>query len=322
MSRVGLHFALLLAPALFALGQGPSKPEVAPDGRYQAGDFQVDAVGACRYDERSIDCWDMKGVRQDDLTAQVRRVFDSSNGLDLALKIGKKNRLLVLSSSGGSASYSVELAGGEYGQTYSASGQGPRHLQMIRSATDFDTKTAGVIFNHFNAVISALYLLTFRRGEKGSFQGIDFEVGATQALETPKPRKGFGVEYGQSYGLPQWGNHWSVVLGANPISDASRLTINPVGADGKPILYVDAKGNPASAIDFLNSVPKRNAGGYVPTPSSQKFAPAMFVVGSPSVTGAYVYQTNVNPSKIKALQITTSQQRRVLFEGFPLDPKG
>jgi hypothetical protein len=243
------------------------------------------------------------------------------NGGNVTFRFGKKNRVVVmLSPPDGSGNFELPEQSG-INTLYWGSDDKLR-VSGVRVEANSEDKTVGLIASIPTKPVNAK--LALKTGEKADVDGVVFEVGSIKTSKPPENRNMY-----DGYGMPQpaVGSYWSVILAAKPgDSQYYNLTFGAFDQDLKPIRYVDLKGNPISAVTFLDLGGRPDNGYPGPTGpgAAKKEKPrcAMAqVFPSTVVAGAQALTMNVNPEKVAYLVITKQKQKRILFKDIPLDPK-
>jgi|GEM_PF-3368735 len=316
----------LAALPLVLVVQEP-KPDETVAKRFTRGDFVVEGLGVCAIGESEVSCWDMDGRRSPSLTEQIRAGLLGRGNNDMSFRFGKKNRYLVVrrSASQPSASYQVN---GQYSNNFSFdySSNGPVVELLRLSADSADTEATVTAMIH-GLEPGRTIDLPLRVGERVQFEGSEFEVGPSEEIKV-------GPAPAQPNVPPRWGKQWRIYLGQGEANRYGNFNLVPVGADNKPIIYVDKKGDPVSAVEFLRAMPKPDAARNsavnfgrwypgMPVDPNAKYQEVRLLMNSEqTVRGATTVVSNVNPRYIRALRFSATPTRRVAITGFPLDPRG
>lgn len=305
----------------------------AVGGRYEAGNLSVQTLGACSYTVDAISCWDLEGKPSPSLSERLESHYLGSNGNDLQFKFRRKNRLVVVRTTGmngNSVSLQTDQGGyGGSGQIYDSQGQ--TSLQWLNLAVDSSATTANIQATVYNASLVKNLDLNFRKGEKAVFQGSNIEIGSATPLPKVKRRgdrpryEVFDGQRGYGYiaeGRDQ-GSWWTIAIGADPVAGGQMLGISqPMDKTGKPILYVDKDGKIVSPVKYLESVPKDPNGQVIyGATQSSKYFQARFQSANSNVPSTQTILTNIDPSEIAKVRLSYNPPTVVRFTDIPLDPK-
>lgn len=289
-------------------------------------DRKIEALGVCSFSPEAINCWDMEGKPAPAWSNKLVTYFQGSNGSDFSIRFKKKNRLVVFRMTGpDSTSYTIQSARGNYsGAGQISDNSTTETLFWSKVTADPEQTETEMYVNPYMRSEFKSFDLPFKVGEKGTFQGVNFEMGNWKPNPRPKNaanmlNQGFGGSgiYNPG-GMYLQGASWTFVLGME--GGPTNFSYQPVGKDGQIIRYVDAKGAPVSAVKYLEGS-NNAAPNFGNPPQNSKYFPAMVQGTGQSVPGAFTMLTNVNPKSISAIKVGYSRQIRMLFSGFPLDPK-
>lgn len=326
MRKSTLATILVFSAGIAAAHQSRIAQEVAPGGHYDVGNgISVDALGACSFDNEGLHCWDMDGKSNTTWGERIQGYYLGGNN-DLQFKLRRKNRLLVLKMTGQNGGISIQGPNGGYGQSgqISDSSMGTT-IYWIGLGFDPQDKVGQVQINSYNQNSTTTKDIPLKKGQTVTFEGVKIEIGAVEPAKEGQGVQPFDGSYFVTNNSSLRGANritqkaWSLILGYDATANSPSFGYQPLDKDGKPILYVDAKGNAISAVQFLEQNP--NPRGFGMPQQSSKYFPVRVEQRNSSVPGAMSMFMNVNPEKVSALRLTASHQRLIRFEGFPLDPK-
>jgi hypothetical protein len=308
------------------LAQGAKGPDVTVAKRYVSDlGFTIEGLGACAITPDTVQCWDMEGRADSDLSERIRAYYLVNQHAQITFRFGRKTRYLVVRSSRSGFGVNFQNANGSHlsATSFSNSGEGPA-IQWVRVEAEKEAKEASVIAQLGDVAPPNRVEIPFKAGQRANVVGIQIEVG--RVADEPKKKdappqgtfsggnafRGFGIE----------GRAWNVVMGIERGGSQAALGgFDVIGLDGRLIAYVDRKGNPVSGVEYLRA----NPGGYPTSPPSEgrpnPYINAVFQSTGWQAAGASIYQTNVNPAKIGALRVTATLTQQVQITDFPLDPR-
>lgn len=298
---------------IFAQTQLPS-----PSRSAKVGDRNFDAAGVCEANPEGVKCWDLDRKPLPSAEENLRSL--SANGTDLTFRIGKKNRYLVVRRPR-DFNLNYRLSISDYAG-YISNYQGDPVYDFIKVAVDGslpDVSLSAQVWVPADRDVD----VPMQEGSKANIEGRTLEIGKA-SLGKGNPQAPGMFPMGQSVPSPHpW---WSVIMGIDgDLSQGLNWGMTPIGRDGKPIAYVDAKGEPMSAVKAMSEgvSPDPFNGGYVlpdmqGTPGKK---PKAFVAyfRSNGYGSAFRSDTNVNPRSIAAIRIKWSRPVTVALGPFPLD---
>ncbi|RYG49154.1 hypothetical protein EON79_02300 [bacterium] len=280
---------------------------------------KIEVVGVCQIDTDATACWKTDGTPDIELTRQIENYYEAQVHADLRFVPGAKHRYAVFRRPRDTYAYVTDKKGGFLGTT--DQGSTDLFLQWARATVDPETKS----FEIFMVVPFAKPLtpaeIPFREGAKLEYQGTSFQLGPIRPQEG-----GFRNSFGGGFdpaGIgtnPGWKVDWLQKADSPMQMD---FAFTPIGKDGKPILYVDTKGNPLSETQYLQALAEASVqvggGVHAARPAPAAFTPANNFFGNPQ--RGYSFQTNVAPGRLASIRITASERLRIRFGGLPTDPK-
>lgn len=234
---------LYAAPLLALFAQAPERTATFTNGA-------AEALGTCDVRPESIACWDLDGKPAPELASSLRSSL--SNGGDVSFRLGKKNRTLaVCRPQAMPLSYHV----GENNSVYASSTYNMNPVfDFIRVAVE-PSETSAVL--SLSATIQSPQDLEipFREGSKAEIEGRTLEIGppAKAGKNDPPPNN--------PYGRPVPGESWIVPVSLSGDPNTGYWNYTPLDAASQPIRYVDAKGQPITALKALALEPTLQPGG-------------------------------------------------------------
>ncbi len=290
--------------------------DAVADGAYKLPDGSVTSlIGVCRYDESEISCWDGKGTVDASLTQKVIAYYIQSNDQGIPVALHKKNRIIVFSKPGRQLTLQMStLQENNYGMTALTPNDGDLTWAAVKSPRSA-TKT-DVLLSIYGIPGPTPVVAPFVEGRKIHYDGKVIEMGGSR----PSPLRNVSP---YAWGMGSWNGNspekwWTYYLGVDPPTQSlSSLYATPLNRKGRPILFVDSKGNP---------VEKPKGATFVPPPIPPSGGAATFASPATMTPGIWngstvFLNTNVNPAAVGFLQISSSRQLRVLFRDVPLEPR-
>jgi hypothetical protein len=153
---------------------------------------------------------------------------------------------------------------------------------------------------------------------------VEYEVGSNRPYKVPSPDSN-RRDYLDAR-LSNANKYWTTDLRLSTTNlppQYGRFSV--CDSEKQPILYVDRKGNPVSPVTYLSDPEPDNIynriGFLQPTREKtlHKYVKSVFIPLQ-TVAGVTTYLTNIDPSKIGLLQISTFTKKVVQFAEIPLDP--
>ncbi|HWA84160.1 MAG TPA: hypothetical protein VG820_12025 [Fimbriimonadaceae bacterium] len=283
---------------------------------YQGDGLKFQGIGVCEVRPDKVSCWNMDGAADPDLTKQVDDYYRTNANAEISFRFGRKNRLLVVAKQPSrEINVNYQSVGGNYAAMAGYSQNG-LPFDLVNMAADASQSEVGIVVNLYGLPGPTPVVVPFKKGETATYGGVQIEVGAYTPV---KPEEGTNP-----YGLPTSGKNCRVVLGTE--SQGTRVSAygysySALDGQGKPIRYVDKNGEPVSDMKVLEDASPATNPRFPGASPSSKYPSAHFQAGSPSTAGATSFYTNVNPARIGSLKIYASSQKRILINGFPLDPR-
>ncbi|MFY9234741.1 MAG: hypothetical protein WAO58_09815 [Fimbriimonadaceae bacterium] len=289
--------------------QQADRPTTRVKGRYQGENgFLIEGIGVCSATDSTVECWDMDGRLNPELTERVRANF-IANRATIPLAFGRKNRFLAVRQSvGSSASLRIEGANYQWSHTLSSNEE---RIELLLASVEPGDKEASILSTTFNEEPPTSVDISLKKGARASALGFEFEIGE---VGLAKPKDAAPLRSWQ----PPEGQRWRIVLGNLQVQPPyGSIRHELIAKDGSKIQYVDVKGNAIRDLKFINDrgVANQSAG-----PGERQYHPS-FVTPGTYVAAATALITNVNPSQVAKLRITLHKQMDILIYGFPLDPK-
>jgi hypothetical protein len=307
--------SLLLVP--LAVGLAYAAQEASPKRSATIGAGTIQAVGVCDVKPDTIACWDLDGVKSQELEDGFRN--EISNNREIQFRFGKKNRILAFRRPQNMGfQYKTNPNTYLYGNWTQ---NGDPVTEFVRIPAEPSDKQVVVTAQ---TTIQGLKdeEIAFKEGTVGQIDGKKLEIGAMQKVVPSKtPPNSRNYYYN---GQPRPGEGWSVVLGISTKDNESVIwAYTALDSSGQPIRYVDSKGQPITAMKALALEPNLNNGNYnsngeIPVPKP-KAAMAYFQAGG--MGQAFRALTNIDPKAISALRIRASHVEVVELGPFLLDPK-
>ncbi|CAN5551033.1 hypothetical protein BH11ARM2_BH11ARM2_16020 [soil metagenome] len=309
------------AKGLVVVGLGQvSGPAVdAVDGPFELSEGRrIEALGVCRIEPSGVTCWNRAGASVPDLARKIDAYYTVQNGSEVSFRPGRKNRYVVF---GMPSSLNYQLGSEEtnYMNATSFQDEGTT-LVWARTSVPPEAKTFAVTATLTNFRQLPPGTLPFVRGQVLEYQGMRFEIGESQPLPPPPGGAGYNA-----FGSPfsDMGKLWSVVWGQRGAGNQTvDFSYSALDKKNELIRYVDAKGQPVTEMQYVDSLPKSPEGGYFGNrPHPKGYHAALFTPsGSTGTEGVYTVQTNIDPARIGAIRIVGSEKRVVSFGGLPADP--
>ncbi|MEZ0326136.1 MAG: hypothetical protein ACAH95_09530 [Fimbriimonas sp.] len=293
-------------------------PDVTVDKMYEGEGAKIEGVGVCSITPDSVSCWDMSGTPAPQLSERIRSYYLGQSQQEVSFRIGKKNRHLIVRSSGAYAS----LEGANEGERMTSnqmnysSGDEPV-LHWVGVAVEPDKTTGSIRATLHNLPGPSPIDIPFAKGAKGTYDGVTLELASwTEAKKEQRPPLGYIGNGGPS----TEGKLWRIIYA---VSQPNRyFTYSPLGKDRKPIQYVDDKGQPVSGVKYLEENPTSNRGSFpAQQPTTSKYRPVYFQFTGAAADGAMAVTTNIDPTYIGAVKVSSTRTKVIQINGFPLDLK-
>lgn len=309
--------------AALAVAQQIPEAKLERSLAYSGPEGSVTVVGACKFSDSDVICWNEQGKTNKSLTEEVRRTFQDPNGPSVSIKLGSKVRLIVcrfelppteLSSSASMEDRFDDSSGIDIGRRPSYNSSQFRSFLRGRFVTvEKDTKTSSVAIR-VRRTFNQSEPVPLKEGT--TFRYLDTTIKIIKIVKSDISTSRYGYPTGS-----RWLIHhsydpvrtWHLEWGA---TDKEGLPIHAVDADGKA-KYVD----PAA----MQSLRNRWFGGTVASnevPAS--IMPSGYWVdnyGLITLTNRPVLVTNVDPGEIKEIVLKASSQQLIVLKDVPLDPK-
>lgn len=289
------------------------------DRSFNQDGIQITGVGACEISPSTVACWNMDGEPDALLTGQVKAYAEDSNRY-FNFSYRMKNRYLLVTRSTQQGNISIRPASNSSGQTSSFLRQNGEETVMLGVAVPDSQKVGDVMADAYQLPGPPPVTVAFKEGAEADYSGIHFHVGPWKTWKPSSQTPAFNP-----YGQPLTGPQWSVTLGQErtrgPGPLAPNITFEVLDKEGKPIHYVDRKGQPVSDVKVLSETTPSSVPQFGNQGLNAAYPQAMFFASGISNAGASLMLTNVNPAQIGSLRISGWRQLRILIQGFPLDPK-
>ena len=302
-------------------------PDRTVERKYESPEgYVMEGLGGCEIGPPArVVCWDMDGKPNQPLALRIAEGLQRNSGNEISYRFGSRPRYIVVQRRAPAGiqpypNYTIEEFGYASSMSLNDASQGSG-IDLLRVNAPESAKVVNLIAAISNLDKPKTATMAFRSGEKGSLPGRTLTLSSTKELKTaPVPPYHFG-----GYGTqPMTGKTWGVFFSVEGANQA--VTLYPMGRDGKAIQYVDDKGNPVPAVKVLEES-RRSPGNTIeggfngmPFQAVGRYRPVMMFVSERQVQGAEMWVTNVNPSHIGSLTLTTSPGRTVKITGFPLEP--
>jgi hypothetical protein len=302
--------------------QGPqTKPDVEVDRAYHGNGVNVEGLGVCSITPDTVDCWNMDGVHDPGLTDRIRGFYTGGYNNEVSLKFGKKNRFLVVQTHPNQGLQLMSRAGG-YLNMAGNQGSMDGNFEWVRVEPEPTETSASIIAILSNLPGDPPVDVPFVKGQKQMVGNVELEIGAYQPW-TGNSYPNF--VYNGAYDGPQQQTQkqWAIAVGS---SDAMQFSASFTALDrrGRTINFVDKNGKIITGLQYLEEQQKHPRPGFGPGIYPGPYpmngtANVQFMGGN--IGGAFSLVTNIEPSQIGSLRVTTNRQLRVLIKGFPMDPK-
>ena len=264
-----------------------------PDG------VTVELEGVCRYDETSVDCWDLNGHEDRDLTAATEQ-FYGSDASRLPIWFHRKGRLVAFKS--------FQTESGTKPSTASGMGFGTAYkggtLDWMQISSGLHDKTTSLVIPFQQYVPEAPVRIALKAGSVGRGLGRTVQFTGVKAIGK--------VPYSNS-NAPSPDKQWLYSLRFT----GHKVALDSIGCSlldlqGNPIRYADANGN------IVPDPPPSPSG--VPQPDRPGVWDASGTgFSTDALHGDFMF--NVNPAQVGFIEITGSRAATVRFKDIPLDPK-
>jgi len=290
---------------------------------YTGPEGTVATVGACKFSESDVSCWNVERKPDKALTEEVRRTFQDPNGPSVSVKLGAKVRLVVckfeLPPYGVPANANMEdrfddSSGIDIGRRPSFSTNQNRSFLRGRFVTvDKDTKTSTVAIR-VRRTFDQSDPVPLKEGTMFRYLDTNIKIIKIVKSDVNSPR----------YGYPS-GSRWLIHHSYEPTRNW-HLEWGAVDKEGLPIHAVDGEGQP-KYVDpaAMQNLRNRWFNGAV---SSSEPLPSVFPsgfwvdnYGLITLTNRPVLVTNVDPTQIKEFVLKASSQQLIVLKDIPMDPK-
>jgi len=286
----------------------------------------IKILGVANITPDKVTAWDTSGEISEALTKRIDEVLRTRSQQDIQFRFGKKNRYIIVESDKANQSISWRSDGDDYMQNLYLSGSNAEKLNLYRVTRD-PASTKLSLSASINSTKQNKAEVPIVAGKKTEVNGLMYEFISATPIETPVSTRYTGVR--------MKGKCWKMIFKTEATKPedqkkvSSEMQMSPYygmsvsGADGKPILYVDMAGNPVSAETYLLDPDQDqqydNMGMQVKA-KTHKYTRASTITGM-TVSGATSVQTNINPAKIKVLNLTWTTSKNIRFSDLLLDPK-
>ncbi len=286
----------------------------------------IKILGVANITSDKVSAWDTSGEISESLAKKLDEVLRTRSQQDIQFRFGKKNRYIIVESDKSNPSISWRSDGDDYMQNLYLSGSSAEKLSLYRVTRDpASTKLSlSASINSTKQNKAAVPVVT---GKKTEVNGLMYEYVSATPVETPVSTRYTGVR--------MKGKCWKLIFKTEATKPddqkkaGTEMQMGPYygmsvsGADGKPILYVDMAGNPVSAETYLldpDQDQQYDTMGMQVKGKTHKYTRASTITGM-TVSGAMSVQTNINPAKIKVLNLTWTTSKNIRFSDLLLDPK-
>ncbi|HWD41468.1 MAG TPA: hypothetical protein VG944_21670, partial [Fimbriimonas sp.] len=274
-------------------------------------------IGVCEIESNSAMCWDMQGHLDGVLLSRVTQGLTAQSGI--TLPFGKKSFFAVIENGDRTYGYHVQGSKERTSRTWYPAGYG---RQFVLVQLDVPRSQQG-------AVVEQLpYETTFGEPPPAKQSGpveILTDIGV-QLRSLSSVRWDPDQEY-EGYSLRNFlGNKTSVLELSRPPHDdltPCDLAIQAYDHKGRPISFVDSKGNPATLMDFAAGVAANESGPprgsyfywvdyFTGNQSEYPFKTAKFEPLVDSSEGTFRFESNISPAAIGSIKVVN------LFRGIPI----
>ncbi len=310
--------------AIFGVGGLAAAIQEAPVKEISFPNASVRGLGVCQFTTDTATCWKMDGTI-DSVMADRIKAQATTNNQSLNLRFGRRNCFLAVESQG-AVSLQVHPPASSQGSWY---GQSARAQQFQLIGIDADDRKGDVFLD---ATFSGLdgppaLKIDLKQGASATdgtntltIGDIKFVKPDPKAPLDPNPRyiNGFGGPRGVATNESTWRIDVEY-KGSVYVPSAQYAAFDK---DGAPILYVDTKGNPVSAVTYLSEQPLTPY--WMNTPRDPNAPKSRYlqasIAQSNQVAGAFTLRSNIDPSKIKYLTAKVSRTETKVIGPFPLEP--
>ncbi|MGV3618173.1 MAG: hypothetical protein ACO1SV_22835 [Fimbriimonas sp.] len=310
------HLALVLVAGSTALAQVPIKFDETVERRYDSkeGVF-IEGLGGCRIAPPSqIACWNMDGKPDEVLAGRIRSRLLGSNE-ELNFRFGRDTQYLVIRRSSRNFSMNAILTNGNNINSVSLPGNSDEAAwELLRVNPEPDSRSIDVGFHLHNVGQTQVADLPLQKGARAKFGSAEYEYEGF--VESKEPLQPHMHNPGFTPDAPRW------TLGIGLVGTVEWQGYGGTTAfdrAGRPIQYVDRKGEPVPTAKALLENPNLGQYSFNPSTKPGKYAAAVVTPMGYGVQGATPLTTNINPARIGKLRFQSSQSRRILIRGFPLD---
>jgi len=247
-------------------------------------DPALSVEGVCSVEPGAVTCWDMAGKDRPDLAERLKKRYEDRNRPVFTV-FGLKNRYLVIKK---------DSAATREGVVYkSAVHEDEGDILRISVPTDTTTINLGVAIN---LPPKPATKLTPKKGATAKIDGQEVKI--TKIVKAVGGSAGLGVI--QDAKSPTWRLYLT-----HKSTDLSKLRALATRKEGS-FSFVDSDGNPISGIT---------------APSNKKPAVAAMRLMRPLNDSEWYIDTNINPSKLTAIELAQPTTREFTISNIPLDPK-
>ncbi|MEZ0326137.1 MAG: hypothetical protein ACAH95_09535 [Fimbriimonas sp.] len=280
---------------------------------YSGENSRIEALGACSITPEATSCWDMNARPNAQLTDRVEALV-SSAPYPGTFKFGRKNRYLVVDMK---SPHGLSTTGPTKMEFFS--GEASETLRLFRVVAERDQRQAPLRMTLTGIPGPPAITMPLRAGAKSSYAGSDAEFGPITPFVPDNIPGPFFMGL-----IDPWLNYYPRLIWRMPIgfwnSTTAPLTLKltPFDRSGKPILYVDLDGRPATERQFRQENPK---GYFEWKPNAvPRFRPASFRATIEAGATAGMGYTNIDPKHIPTVTVQLLYSKPVVIEAFPLDP--
>lgn len=290
--------------------------------RYEIGGQSIEVLGAGRFVEGKLECWNPAGERDQALTAMVESALAKKKSPQVRLVPGKKNRVVIIREVSGQRTapfYNISLNGYAKDQWWSS--QERLALKMVSDPGNSSvTRTTlfGMAADHDESQLMVRFTETSMVGDERTVikneQGASASVGEARfilrSIEKAKPVQGQLAQ-------------WQVRIAVEKTDDI-QVIMSPLDAKGQPIRGVDANGQPNDPWrrQEYNPVPPKGVGKSIPATGGgggNFISPSLNF--QPNKIGEIVLPFTLDPRTFKTLSVFGNRHRQLTLGPIALDPR-
>ncbi len=307
---------------------------------------KVEVEGVCKIGEDNIGCWSVDGSPNEALAKQIqasleKQASQTSNwGASITIQYGKKNRVIVFKTTqiigGPNQGYlSIESAGTDpfHGSAFFAnlddraqifrSGE-PQIRHELRSVTEDPAVLLTTARIQYTIPVQEDKTIDCRAGASAPFGGETHTI--VSIKEGGDERMRMINNPGQTIFKT-----WTVKVKSTRTSKHPvNVSLMALDASGKPIQWVDAKGNPVSNEDYRKQMmeDQKAMAEHMKNHPNEPYQPQSWgkytspnSYGSSSPDGSSSIFLRVNPAKVSKFKLQGQTSRFIDLTNIRLDPK-